>query len=155
MNNRLLKIIKLFLLVSVLYPQKQTSIQPLSPQKSLTELNQEQLEVNPEYERVLKEYEKLIRKYPDKKELFFNLGNLNYLNGDSESAIQNYRKALSNEDPGKKAHTLYNMGNAYFDQGDLQESVELFKKALQLAPDDEDIRHNFELSKLMLKQQPP
>ena len=71
------------------------------------------------------------------------------------SALKNYRNALSNEDPERKAHALYNMGNVYYNQGELQKSVELFKEALQLAPDDEDIRHNFELSKLMLEQQPP
>ena len=47
------------------------------------------------------------------------------------------------------------MGNVYYNQGDLQKSIELFKEALKIAPDDEDIRHNFELSKLMLEQQPP
>ena len=47
------------------------------------------------------------------------------------------------------------MGNVYFNQGDIQKSAELFKEALQLAPNDEDIRYNFELSKLMLEQQPP
>ena len=35
------------------------------------------------------------------------------------------------------------------------EAVELFKEALTLSPDDDDIRHNFELSKMMLEQQPP
>ena len=64
-NIRLLNIILCCLLVSILYPQKQTSIQPLSSKKSLIELNQQQLEVNPEYERVLQEYEKGF-KYHDK-----------------------------------------------------------------------------------------
>ena len=155
MNIRLLQIIILVLLTAILYPQKQTSIQPLSPKQSLAELNQDQQKISPKYESALKEYEKLIQKYPDNKELFYNLGNLNYRGGDLESALQHYRNSLSNEDPEKKAHSLYNMGNVYYNQGELQKSVELFKEALQLAPNDEDIRHNFELSKLMLKQQPP
>ena len=107
-----------------------------------------------EYEKALKEYEALIKKYPDKKELYYNLGNLNYLSGDTESALKNYRNSLIDSDPQTKAHTLYNMGNALYQMGDLQKSVELFKEALTLAPDDEDIRHNFELSKMMLEQQP-
>ena len=113
MNIRLLQIIILVLSIAMLYTQKQTSIQPLPLKQSLAELNQAQPEISPEYKSALKEYEKLIRKYPDKKELFYNLGNLNYRGGDLESALHHYRNALSNEDPEKKAHSLYNMGNAY------------------------------------------
>ena len=91
MYIRLIQILILVLSTAMSYAQKQTSIQPLSPQESLGELNQVQPEGIPEYERVLKEYEKLIRKYPNKKELSYNLGNLNYLNGDSESALQRLR----------------------------------------------------------------
>ena len=154
MNIRLLQIIILISTIAQLHTQQKTSIKPLPSARSRAELKQDQPVVNPEYERVVKEYEKLIRKYPEKKELFYNLGNLNYINRDLESALKNYRKAVLNDDPKKKAHALYNMGNLYNDQGDLQKSVKLFKEALKLAPDDEDIRHNFELSKLMLEQQP-
>ncbi|SVE37712.1 uncharacterized protein METZ01_LOCUS490566, partial [marine metagenome] len=101
MNIKLLKIIILILASAFLYTQKKTSIQPLPPKQSLSELYQVQPKVNSEYESVLNEYENLIRKYPDKKELFYNLGNLNYIGGDSESALQNYRNALLNEDPEK------------------------------------------------------
>ena len=105
MNNILSQII-LLVLSALMFAQKQTPIQPLSHRESLADLNQVQPEVNPEYERVSKEYKELIRKYPDKKELFYNLGNLNYLSGDSKSALQNYRNALLNEDPEKKSHAL-------------------------------------------------
>ena len=47
------------------------------------------------------------------------------------------------------------MGNALYQMGDLQKSVELFKEALTLAPNDKDIRYNYELSKRILEQQPP
>ena len=155
MNISILIIIILNLSIDMLYAQKKASIQPLSPQQTLASNNQDQPKFSPEYEQVLKEYEKLIQKYPDKKELFYNMGNLNYLGGDSESALKNYSNALSIEDPEKKAHALYNMGNVYYNQGELQKSMDFFKEALQLIPDDEDIRHNYELSKLMLEELPP
>ena len=86
MKIRLLQIIPILLSTAVFYTQTESSIQSLPTKQSQAMFNQDQSEVNPEYERVLKEYEKLIRKYPDKKELFFNLVNLNYLNVDSKSA---------------------------------------------------------------------
>ena len=139
----------------IVFSQKQTSNQPLPAQKSLSSLNNNKPEVNAEYEKALKEYEALLKKYPDKKELYYNLGNLNFINGDTESALKNYLNSLIDSDPKAKAHTLYNMGNTLYQMEDLQKSVKYFKEALTLAPDDEDIRHNYELSKRMLEQQSP
>ena len=51
MNIRLLQVTLLFLSIAMLYAKKNMSIQPLSPQQSLAELNQDQPEINPEYER--------------------------------------------------------------------------------------------------------
>ena len=139
----------------ILFPQKQTFIQPLPAQKSISSLNNDNPEVNAEYVKALQKYEALIKEYPGEKKLYYNIGNLNYLNGDTESALKNYQNSLIDSDPNLKAHTLYNMGNTLYQMGDLQKSVELFKEALILAPDDEDIRHNYELSKRILEQQPP
>ena len=97
----------------IIFSQKQTSIQSLPAQKSLALLDNNKPEINAEYEKVLKEYETLLKKYPDKKELFFNLGNLNYLSGDLESAIQNYNQALFNENPEKK-HILFIIWEMFF-----------------------------------------
>ena len=134
-----------------LFSQQKKAISPLPTQ---SQINKEFIP-NPEYEKAIIDYEKLINKYPDKKELYYNLGNLNYLSGDSESALQNYKNSLLHSDPNTKADVLYNMGNTFYQMGDLQNSVDFFKEALSLNPNDEDIRYNYELSKQMLEQQPP
>ena len=51
----------------ILFSQKQTSIQPIPAQKSLSSSNNNMQEVNGEYDKVLKEYETLLKKYPAKK----------------------------------------------------------------------------------------
>ena len=134
-----------------LFSQQKKAIRPLPTQGILPK----EPALNPEYEKALQEYEVLIKKYPDKKELFYNLGNLSYLSGDSESALQNYKNSLIDSQPDIKADALYNMGNTFYQMGDLQNSVDFFKEALKLDPADEDIRYNYELSKRMLEQQPP
>ncbi len=138
-----------------LFAQHKKPIRPLLTQSQIPSQTKKEFIPNPEYEKALIDYKELINKYPDKKELYFNLGNLNYLSGDSESALQNYKNSVINSDPNTKADALYNMGNTYYQMGDLQNSVDFFKEALSLNPNDEDIRYNYELSKRMLEQQPP
>ena len=138
-----------------LFSQQKNPIRPLPTQSQIPSQTKKEFIPNPEYEKALMDYKELINKYPDKKELYFNLGNLNYLSGDSESALQNYKNSLINSDPNTKADALYNMGNTYYQMGDLQNSVDFFKEALSLNPNDEDIRYNYELSKRMLEQHPP
>ena len=138
-----------------LFSQQKKAIRPLPTRSLIPSQTEKEFIPNSEYEKALIDYEELINKYPDKKELYFNLGNLNYLSGDSESALQNYKNSLINSDPNTKADALYNMGNTYYQMGDLQNSVDFFKEALSLNPNDEDIRYNYELSKRMLEQHPP
>ena len=138
-----------------LFSQQKKAIRPLPAQSQIPNQTNKEFIPNPEYAKALMDYKELINKYPDKKELYFNLGNLNYLSGDSESALQNYKNSLINSDPKTKADALYNMGNTYYQMGDLHNSVDFFKEALSLNPNDEDIRYNYELSKRMLEQQPP
>ncbi|MFQ6609928.1 MAG: tetratricopeptide repeat protein [Fidelibacterota bacterium] len=112
-----------------------------------------QMPPDPKLEKALLEYEKLIKEYPDNKELNYNLGNIKYLIGDLESAVEEYQKAEGIEDDISRSHSYYNMGNAMVQQGDLQNALSLYKKAMLLNPEDEDLKYNYELSKMMLQQQ--
>ena len=97
-----------------LFSQQEKPIPTLPNQNLLPGVQEEESENNSEYEITLQEYEELIKKYPEKKELYYNLGNLNYLSGDTESALQNYRNSLINGDSKLKANTLYNIGNTLY-----------------------------------------
>lgn len=109
--------------------------------------------VDPTLLKKIDQYEKLIEKYPDNSDLHYNLGNLKYLAGYHEEAINEYRKNLSTLDEQKKSHALYNIGNSYFSQGKYQESADFYKKAMQANPNDEDMKINYELTRRMLQQQ--
>ena len=71
-------------------------------------------------DQIIKEYKKLIDKYPDKKGLHYNLGNINYVTGELEDAIENYNSAIETKDKKQKAYALYNLGNAHFEKGDIE-----------------------------------
>ena len=57
----------------ILFPQKQTFIQPLPAQKSISSLNNDNPEVNAEYVKALQKYEALIKEYPGEKKLYYNI----------------------------------------------------------------------------------
>ncbi|NOZ07291.1 MAG: tetratricopeptide repeat protein [FCB group bacterium] len=108
---------------------------------------------NPELENAIQKYEALRKKYPGEKSLDYNLGNLKYLKGDYDSAQKDYGSCLDQSDPVKRSEALYNLGNTLVRKGSIEEGLNYYKQALTLNPTDPDIKYNYELSQLMLKQQ--
>jgi len=108
---------------------------------------------DPELEKALDRYHQLYEQYPDNPGIPYNLGNLNYLKGDYEKALNFYQESLTDSDPVHRSHALYNLGNTMFKGGKMQESLGLYKQALELNPSDEDIKYNYELNKILLQQQ--
>ncbi|MDR1415810.1 MAG: tetratricopeptide repeat protein [Prevotellaceae bacterium] len=48
------------------------------------------------------------------------------------------------------AALFYNAGNSFYKQGETAKAILYYERALRLAPDDEDIRYNLELSNLQI-----
>ncbi|MBK53086.1 MAG: hypothetical protein CMG58_00460 [Candidatus Marinimicrobia bacterium] len=109
--------------------------------------------IDPKLQKAIDEYEKLVKKHPEKSGLHYNLGNLKYLAGDYEGAINAFRHDISAEDNKLKADAMYNMGNTMYNQGKYQESMDFYKQALELNRNDDDAKINYEISKQMLQQQ--
>lgn len=78
----------------------------------------------------------------------YNLANSLYKDKKYNQAISEYQKVgeLAKTSADKVA-SLYNLGNAYMQSGNNQKAAEVFKKALKLAPENEKIRKNYEISK--------
>lgn len=75
----------------------------------------------------------------------FKKGNDAYKIGAYDSAKNIYNEIAEN---GIVSSTLfYNLGNTYFRQGDIPHAILFYERALRLAPYDEDIRYNLEISK--------
>ena len=98
---------------------------------------------DPYLQETIDKYEELIKKYPNKSGIHYNLGNLKYLSGDHEGAIEAFRKDLSNNDYQLKSDALYNIGNTLYELGKYQESSEYFKQAIEINPNDKDAKINF------------
>lgn len=148
--NTPLPVYKISLILLILFNGILLAQSPIDP----GQLNpQPQMPPDPELEKSILEYERLLKKYPEKKDLNYNMGNLQYILGDMENAVSEYQKSLEMENDLIKSHAYYNMGNAYAQQGDLEEAVAHFQKALEYNGTDEDLKYNYEMSKMMLQQQ--
>ena len=53
----------------------------------------------------------------------------------------------------ERGEVAYNLGNTQFEQQKYQEALSSYRFAMRCNPDDEDAKHNYFLTKLMLKQQ--
>jgi len=75
-------------------------------------------------------------------------GNLNYMSGDYELAIEEYQAVI---DSGYESPELYyNLGNAYYKSNKFTNALVNYEKAALLAPDDEDIQHNLEMARQLV-----
>ena len=76
-------------------------------------------------------------------------GNKSYIEGNYEKAVEEYRAIY---DGGEYSMKLcYNLANAYFKAGEVANAILFYNRALQLAPANEDIRHNLALAEAQTK----
>ncbi len=81
----------------------------------------------------------------------FERANAAYEAGNYSAAVEDYEHVAA---AGVIAPDLfYNLGNAYFKQGDLGRAVLWFERARRLAPRDEDVRENLDLTRSLLRDQ--
>ncbi|MDR1022522.1 MAG: tetratricopeptide repeat protein [Prevotellaceae bacterium] len=74
--------------------------------------------------------------------------NMLYSEGKYAEASEVY---LQLEKSGKvNAALFYNAGSSFYKQGEMAKAILYYERALRLAPDDEDIRYNLELSNLQI-----
>lgn len=101
-------------------------------------------------------YREILRDHPDAPQILFNLGNTLARQGridESMEAFERYRDQVAN--PEDRAPAEYNLGYLYGETGNIEEALEHFRQTLDLDPDDEDAKFNYELLKRRQQQSPP
>lgn len=94
-----------------------------------------------EYEKALKYLEKIENK---NSKIFYNMGNILYIQGKYEEAIDYYEKVKDLE---LKHQINHNMANSYVKLQNYEKAIEFYKKALEYK-NDEKTKYNLELIKL-------
>ncbi len=113
------------------------------------------------YEDAIEKYRRALEARPDSNVIFFNLGNGYYKKGNYKNATESFDKVLSSEskEPTQdiEAKTNYNIGNSIYRKGENLElmkpekalsfysrTLECYKRAMDLDPEDEDAKFNYE-----------
>jgi tetratricopeptide (TPR) repeat protein len=110
------------------------------------------------YEDAAKRYNEGLVDQPDSAALHFNLGDANYRQKKYDDAIKAFQQVAAGEkDPKRAAGVAYNIGNAKYRLGAAAESKDpktaltsyaealiAYRRAMGLAPNDDDIKFNYE-----------
>ena len=108
---------------------------------------------NKKFEEAKKYYEQILTTRENDAAANLGLGASQYQLGDIPNAAKSFENALKSENPNIQDRAYYNLGNALYNQQRMEESIAFYRKALELNPDDNDAKFNYELAKYIIQQQ--
>ena len=141
---RIFLIILSFVLVPVVYGQKENSL-----------IRQGNKAYNTgKYEEAEKDYRKALEMNRESFPGQFNLGTAVYQKKNYKESANIYSSlAGKNLDKKTKAKILHNLGNSLLEGKEYEKSIAAYKNALLNDPSDIDTKYNLEYAKMMLKKQ--
>ncbi len=141
---RIFLIILSFVLVPVVYGQKENSL-----------IRQGNKAYNTgKYEEAEKNYRKALEMNRESFPGQFNLGTAVYQKKNYKESANIYSSlAGTNLDKKTKAKILHNLGNSLLEGKEYEKSIAAYKNALLNDPSDIDTKYNLEYAKMMLKKQ--
>jgi len=108
---------------------------------------------NKNFEEAKSYYEQVIANTEENSVANLGLGSSQYQLGDIPNAAKSFEEALKSDNSEVQEKAFYNLGNSLYSQQRQQESVAFYRKALELNPNDEDAKFNYELAKYLAQQQ--
>ena len=99
-----------------------------------------------DYGRALRSYERAQGFAPQQAELMYNTGNALYRQREFAEARERFQDVLVSADEDIARLSLFNLGNAYFNAFQFENAVEAYKEVLRIDPNDQNAKHNLELS---------
>lgn len=108
---------------------------------------------NKKFEEAKKYYEQIITTKKNEAAVSLGLGASQYQLGDIPNAAKSFEDALKSTDTNIQDRAYYNLGNALYSQQRMEESIAFYRKALELNPNDDDAKFNYELAKYIAQQQ--
>ena len=108
-----------------------------------------------DYKGSIDNYSRALLEDPDCFEAKFNTANVQMRDSLYHKAEQTLTKLAqdSTRTDIERGDVAYNLGNAQFAQQKFQQALESYRNAMRFNPDDQDAKHNYALTKLMLQQQ--
>lgn len=105
------------------------------------------------FEEAKQYYEHVLETRENDAAASLGLGASQYQLGDISNAVKSFEDALRSKNTNIQDRAYYNLGNVLFGQQRMEESIAFFRKALELNPNDDDAKFNYELAKYITQQQ--
>ena len=106
---------------------------------------------NEDYEAAEMYYDSILSVNKNSSEAHFGKGASLYMKDDVKNAEIKFNESLSSAKEGLKSKAFYNLGNINYKNNNLSEALNFYKKALELNPDDDEARYNYEYIKYQKK----
>jgi tetratricopeptide (TPR) repeat protein len=108
---------------------------------------------NKKYEEAKSYYEQILKARENDAAARLGLGASQYQLGDISNATKSFEEAFKSNDTNIQDRAYYNLGNSLYSQQRIEESIAFYRKALELSPNDDDAKFNYELAKYIAQQQ--
>ncbi len=108
---------------------------------------------NKKFEEAKTYYEQILSTRESTAAANLGLGASQYQLGDIPNSAKSFEKALRSKNTNILDRAYYNLGNAFYSQQRMKESIAFYRKVLELNPNDDDAKFNYELAKYIAQQQ--
>jgi Ca-activated chloride channel family protein len=105
------------------------------------------------FEEALRSYTEAQVDAPEAPQLYYDIGNVLYRQGDYDGAAEAFERSLLSAPQEMLPIAAYNLGNARFRLQEFKEAVDAYQRSLTEDPSDTDAKRNLELALRALQQQ--
>ena len=102
---------------------------------------------NQNYEAAEKYYNSILSTDSDNSEAHFGKGSSLFMQDDIKNAEIKFNESLASSETLLKSKAFYNLGNISYKNKKLNDALQFYKKALELNPNDDEARYNYEFIK--------
>jgi Ca-activated chloride channel family protein len=105
------------------------------------------------YEEALRSYTEAQVDAPEAPQLYYDIGNVLYRQGDYDGAAEAFERSLLSAPQEMLPMAAYNLGNARYRLQEFKEAADAYQRSLKEDPGDVDAKRNLELALRALQQQ--
>mgnify|MGYP001166581522 CR=1 FL=1 len=96
-------------------------------------------------------YESVLQSDDSNSKAYFGKGSSLYMQNDLKNAEISFNESIANSEKLLQSKAYFNLGNISYKNNKMDEALQFYKKALELNPDDDEARFNYEFIKYQKK----
>ena len=96
-------------------------------------------------------YESVLQNDDSNSKAYFGKGSSLYMQNDLKNAEISFNESIADSEKLLQSKAYFNLGNISYKNNKMDEALQFYKKALELNPDDDEARFNYEFIKYQKK----